>query len=137
MSDTPDSPGRMVRMSALGLTSDALIPKAARSCGVATYTGPDQERPGAACCSEALLCSSSIRVFEPRALAMFWATAAWAVALARAAASWAVVGRVHDDLVAGQVRPGVVQDVAVPLRGQDADQGGDEDPEADGREGRA
>ena len=68
----------MVRMSASGLTSDALIPKAASSWGVATYTGPDQERPAAACCSEAPAWSSSMTVFEPRALAMFWATAAWA-----------------------------------------------------------
>src|SRR6266404_3665164 len=78
MWDRPDSPGRMLRTSALGLTSDALIPKAARSCGVATYTGPDQERPAAACCSDALVWSSSMTVFEPRALAMFWATATWA-----------------------------------------------------------
>ena len=45
---------------------------------MATYTGPDQDRPAAACCSEALVGSSSMTVFEPRALAMFWATAAWA-----------------------------------------------------------
>ena len=32
----PDSPGRMLRMSALGLTCDALMPKARSSCGVAT-----------------------------------------------------------------------------------------------------
>ena len=68
----------MVRTSASGLTSDALIPKAASSWGVATKTGPDQERPAAACCSEAPAWSSSMTVFEPRALAMFWATAAWA-----------------------------------------------------------
>ena len=85
---------------------------------------------------------------------MFWATAAWACgvlavpdgldppgpsrsSVARAAAARAAVRRVHDDLVRGQVRPGVVQDVPVPLRGQDADQGGDEDAEADGRQGRA
>src|SRR5580692_8798321 len=78
MSDRPDSPGRMLRTSALGLTSEALIPKARRSCGVATYTGPDHDRPAAACCNEALVWSSSMTVFEPRALAMFWATAAWA-----------------------------------------------------------
>jgi hypothetical protein len=48
-----------------------------------------------------------------------------------------VVRCVHDDLVRGHVRPGVVQDVPVSLRGQDADQGGDEDAEADGRQGRA
>ena len=74
----PDSPGRMVRMSASGLMPDALIPKAARSWGVATYTGPDQERPAAACCSEALVWSSSMTAPEPRPLAMLWATAAWA-----------------------------------------------------------
>src|ERR1035438_9359380 len=73
----PDSPGRAVRMSASGLTSDALIPKAARSWGVATYTGPDQERPAAACWSEALVESSSVTVLEPRALAMLRATAVW------------------------------------------------------------
>src|SRR5271165_6272876 len=78
MSEMPDSPGRAVRMSASGLTSDALIPKACRSWGVATYTGPDQDRPAAACWSEALVWSSSMTVFEPSALAMFWATAAWA-----------------------------------------------------------
>src|SRR5271165_2004121 len=78
MSEMPDSPGRAVRMSASGLTSDALIPKACRSWGVATYTGPDQERPAAACCREALAWSSSMMLVEPRALAMFWATAAWA-----------------------------------------------------------
>ena len=36
MWEMPDSPGRMVRMSASGLTSDALMPKAASSWGVAT-----------------------------------------------------------------------------------------------------
>src|SRR5271166_1353853 len=74
----PDRPGRAVRKSASGLTSDALIPKARRSWGVATYTGPDQERPAAACCSEAPAWSSSMTVLEPRALAMFCAVAAWA-----------------------------------------------------------
>src|SRR5947207_6226774 len=78
MWERPDSPRRMVRMSAAGLTPDALIPKACRSCGVATYTGPDQERPAAACCSEAPAWSSSMTVLEPRPLAMFRATAAWA-----------------------------------------------------------
>jgi hypothetical protein len=78
---------------------------------------------------------------------MFWATAAWACGVlavpdeagsARSVARAATVARcVHDDLVRGHVRPGVVQDVPVPLRGQDADQGGDEDAEADGRQGRA
>ena len=58
--------------------SYGLIPKAARSAGVATKTGPDQERPAAACCSEAPAWSSSMTLLEPRALAMFWATAAWA-----------------------------------------------------------
>src|SRR5579859_2073680 len=76
MSDRPDSPGRALRMSAPGLTS--VIPKAFRSWGVATYTGPDQDRPAAACCSEALVWSSSMTVPEPRALAMFRATAACA-----------------------------------------------------------
>src|SRR5271169_246974 len=78
MSERPDSPGRMVRTSAPGLTSDALIPKACRSCGVATYTGPDQDRPAAAWLRLAPAWSSSMTVLEPRALAMFWATAAWA-----------------------------------------------------------
>ena len=32
----PDSPGRMLRMSALGLICEALMPKARSSCGVAT-----------------------------------------------------------------------------------------------------
>ena len=77
---------------------------------------------------------------------MFRATAAWAcgvLAVPRSAgsagafAAWAAVRRVHDDLIAAEVRPGVVQDVPVPLCGQDADQGGDEDAEADGGEGRA
>src|SRR5260370_26175188 len=77
MCETPDSPGRAVRTSASGLTSDALIPKACRSCGVATYTWPLQERPAAACCSEALVWSSSMTVSEPRALAMLRAVAAW------------------------------------------------------------
>src|ERR1019366_1989628 len=74
----PDSPGRAVRISAAGFTSDALIPKACRSWGVATYTCPHEERPAGACWSEALAWSSSVTVFESRALAMFWATAAWA-----------------------------------------------------------
>src|SRR5215475_2469582 len=78
MSDRPDSPGRAVRMSAPGLTSDALIPKARRSCGVPTYTGPDQDRPAAACWSEAPASSSAMTVCEPRPLAMSWAAAAWA-----------------------------------------------------------
>src|SRR3984957_9949925 len=76
MPETPDSPGRAVRTSALGLTS--LIPKACSSWGVATYTGPDQDRPGPGWSRWALVWSSSMTVFEPRALAMFWATAAWA-----------------------------------------------------------
>src|SRR5580693_6321339 len=78
MSDRPDRPGRMLRTSASGLISDASIPNAARSWGVATYTGPDQDRPAAACCSEALVWSSAMTVVEPRALAMVWATAACA-----------------------------------------------------------
>ena len=68
----------MVRMSASGLTSDALMPKAASSWGVATKIGPDQERPAAARCSETPAWSSSMTLFEPRPLAMFLATAAWA-----------------------------------------------------------
>ena len=32
----PDSPGRMLRMSARGLTWEAVMPKARSSCGVAT-----------------------------------------------------------------------------------------------------
>src|ERR1700685_1125795 len=78
MRETPRTPGRAVRTSASGLMSDALIPKAARSWGVATNTGPDQLRPAAACWSEALVWSSSMTVLEPRALAMLAATAAWA-----------------------------------------------------------
>src|SRR6266849_6777938 len=78
MSDSPDSPGRAVRMSALGLMSEALIPKACRSCGVATYTGPLQERPAAPCWRPALGWSSSVMSCEPRAEAMPWAVAAWA-----------------------------------------------------------
>ena len=54
------------------------MPKAASSWGVATKTGPDQERPAAACCSEAPAWSSPMTVLEPRPLAMSWATAAWA-----------------------------------------------------------
>src|ERR1039457_1673343 len=73
----PDSPGRAVRKSASGLTSEALIPNACRSWGVATWIGPDQERPAAACCSEAPAWSSSMTVLEPRALAMLRATDAW------------------------------------------------------------
>src|SRR6516162_11261240 len=68
----------MVRMLAPGLTSDAVIPNACRSCGVATYTGPDQDRPAAAWVRLAPAWSSSMTVLEPRALAMFCATAAWA-----------------------------------------------------------
>ena len=86
---------------------------------------------------------------------MFWATAAWACGVLAVPAVLcppgprtrarrrgrhrgpAAVGRVHDDLVRGQVRSGVVQDVPVALRGQDADQGGDEDAQADGRQRRA
>ena len=60
----------MVRMSAPGLTSDALIPKARSSWGVATYTGPDQDRPAAACCNVALVWSSSVTSWEPRDEAM-------------------------------------------------------------------
>src|ERR1700722_18780830 len=78
MPETPDSPGRAVRTSASGLTSAALIPNACSSWGVATYTGPDQDRPGPGWSRWPLLWSSSMTVLEPRALAMFWATAAWA-----------------------------------------------------------
>ena len=47
------------------------------------------------------------------------------------------VGRVDDELIRGQVGPGVVEDVAEALRGQDADQHGDQHAERDGGEGRA
>ncbi len=50
-----DRPGRIVRTSAVELTCEALIPKARRSWGVATNTGPDQLRPEAACWSVALV----------------------------------------------------------------------------------
>src|ERR1035437_1929151 len=76
MRERPDSPGRMVRMSAAGPTCEALIPKARRSCEVATYTGPDQERPAAACCSEALVELSAMMSREPRPAAMPRAAAA-------------------------------------------------------------
>ena len=36
MPEMLEKPGRLVRMSAFGLTSDGLIPNARRSCGVAT-----------------------------------------------------------------------------------------------------
>src|SRR6266566_2796050 len=76
MPERPDNPGRMVRRSASALISDALIPKACRSWGVATKIRPDQDRPAPRCSRLALVWSSSLTVFEPRALAMFWATAA-------------------------------------------------------------
>ena len=69
----------MDRMSASGLTWEALIPKAASSCGVATYTGPDHWRPGAACCSEALVDSSAMTSCEPSAAPMLAAVAASAL----------------------------------------------------------
>src|ERR1700733_14865839 len=81
----PDSPGRADRMSAVGLTWEALIPKAASSCGVATYTGPDHWRPGAACCSPALVDSSAMTSCEPSAAPMLAAVAACACALPPAA----------------------------------------------------
>src|SRR6266567_2145003 len=74
--DRPDSPGRMVRMSAAGSISDVLIPKARRSDGVATYIGPDQLRPRAACWREALVVSSWIMSWEPSAAAMLCALVA-------------------------------------------------------------
>ncbi len=51
----------MVGMSAFGLTWDARIPKAARSCGVATSIRPDHDRPDAACTRLPLVDSSSRR----------------------------------------------------------------------------
>ena len=41
-----------------GVFGLALIPKACSNCGVATYNGPDQLRPDAACWSVALVVSS-------------------------------------------------------------------------------
>ena len=69
MPDMPASPGRMVRMSAVGPTCEGLIPKARRSCGVATNTGPDQLRPDAACWRVALVESSWTMSWEPSAAA--------------------------------------------------------------------
>src|ERR1700684_626556 len=73
----PDSPGRMVRMSAVGSTWDALIPKARRRDGAATYTCPENWRPAAACWSVTLVESSGMTSWEPRAEAMPRAVAAW------------------------------------------------------------
>ena len=53
----------------MGLTCEGLIPKARSSCGVATYTGPDQLRPDAACWRVALVESSWITSREPSAAA--------------------------------------------------------------------
>src|SRR6266581_1435056 len=71
----PDSPGRIVRMSAVGLTWLALIPKACSNCGVATYNGPFQLRPLAAWLSPASVVSSSTTSREPRSVAMACALA--------------------------------------------------------------
>src|SRR5581483_1558169 len=68
--DRPDSPGRIVRMSADGSTWGGLIPNVCSSCGVATYSGPDQERPPAACCGMAVVDSSSMTSWEPSAAAI-------------------------------------------------------------------
>src|SRR5437762_6071199 len=67
MPDRPASPGRMVKMSAVESIGEGLIPKARRSCGVATYTGPDQLRPDAACWRVALVESSWTMSWEPSA----------------------------------------------------------------------
>src|SRR5580658_2288647 len=71
----PASPGRMLRMSAVGETWLGLIPNARSSCGVATYTGPLQLRPDAACWRLALVDSSWITWPEPSAAAMACASA--------------------------------------------------------------
>src|SRR5216683_1615391 len=102
MWDRPDRPGRAVRMSALGLMSEALIPKACRSCGVATYTGPLQERPAAACWRPASGRSSSVTPCEPRAEAMPWAVAAWA---------WGVLAVPDVPLAFGPPLPGALPGV--------------------------
>src|SRR5215472_13576959 len=73
--EMPDSPGRMVRMSAVGLYWLAVIPKACSSCGVATYSGPDQLRPLSAWIRLALVVSSSTTSREPRSAAMACALA--------------------------------------------------------------
>jgi hypothetical protein len=74
--EVPDSPGRIVRTSAVGSTWEALIPNARSSCGVATYSGPDQLRPDAACWGMALVESSSMTSWDPSAPAMLCAPAA-------------------------------------------------------------
>ncbi len=84
MLEMPDSPGRMVRMSAVGLTWLALIPNACSNCGVATYSGPFQLRPLAAWLSPASVVSSSTTSREPRSVAM-------ACTLADSDCSWAEV----------------------------------------------
>src|SRR5215831_8398666 len=71
----PDSPGRAVRMSAVGLYWLAVIPKACSSCGVATYSGPDQLRPLSAWIRLALVVSSSTTSREPRSAVMACALA--------------------------------------------------------------
>ena len=65
-----DRPGRMVRMSASGLTCAAVMPYARSSCGVATYTGPSQLRPGAARCSAESVVSSRTMSRDPSEAAM-------------------------------------------------------------------
>src|ERR1700733_6335254 len=84
----PDSPGRADRMSAVGSSWEALIPKAASSCGVATYTGPDHERPGAACWRLALGFSSAMAWWLPSAAAMLFAVAVWTAMLGAPEPGW-------------------------------------------------
>src|SRR5689334_2446407 len=75
MLERPESPGRMVRMSAVGLYWELVIPKACSNCGVATYSGPDQLRPPPLWLRLASVESSSTTSREPRAVAMAYALA--------------------------------------------------------------
>ena len=81
-------PGRMVRMSAFGLTCAAGMPYVRNSCGVATYTGPSQLRPDAARCSAESVVSSRSTSREPSEAAMPRASDA-------IAASWAALKAGH------------------------------------------
>ena len=69
-----DRPGRIVRMSASGLTSLWLMLNAVSSRGAATQIGPDHERPGAAWVRPALGDSSVIMLAVPRSAAICFAT---------------------------------------------------------------
>src|ERR1051326_7524635 len=72
----------MVRMSAVGLTWLGLIPNACSTCGVPTYSGPDQLRPPPLWLRLASVESSSTTSREPRSVAM-------ACALADIDSNWA------------------------------------------------